>query len=121
MRTGAQARVVTRLILILAPILSASCAGSSNKPAKGNTPTLKIAVFSDGRLLVEGQPSTLLQLRESLQRLSEQHGAVWYYREAAGADPPPIAMDVLKEVVALQLPIRLSTKPDYSDNVGQQK
>jgi hypothetical protein len=42
---------------------------------------------------------------------------VWYYREAAGHEPPPIAMQVIQEIVSARLPIRLSSKPDYSDSV----
>ena len=82
-----------------------------------NTPILKIAVFSDGRLTVDGVPSSIQSLRESLRKTSEQHGVVWYYREAGQKEPPPIATDVINEVIEAHVPIRLSSKPDYSDSV----
>jgi hypothetical protein len=82
-----------------------------------NTPALKIAVFMDGRLRVDGAPSTIEELRTALHPLSEAKGVVWYYREAGQQEPPPIAMEALKEVVGARLPIRLSSKPDYSDSV----
>ena len=82
-----------------------------------NGPVLKIAVFSDGRLTVDGVPSSIQSLRESLRKTSEQHGVVWYYREAGQEDPPRIATDVIDEVIAARVPIRLSSKPDYSDSV----
>jgi hypothetical protein len=81
-------------------------------------PVLKIAVFSDGRLTVDGTPSSIQNLQESLRNLSQKNGVVWYYRESGQQEPPPIATEVLKEVIAARLPIRLSSKPDYSDSIG---
>jgi hypothetical protein len=83
-----------------------------------NTPILKVAVFADGRLTVDGAPSSIELLHESLRQLAERHGAVWYYREEGQRDPPVIAMAVMKEVVDARLPIRLSSRADYSDSVG---
>lgn len=87
-------------------------------PAKPDAPVLKIAVFMDGRLTVDGKAATVQELRESLRSLSEKHGEVWYYREAGQQDPPPVAMEVLRAVVDARLPIRLSSRPDYSDSIG---
>lgn len=64
-----------------------------------------------------GAPATLQSLRDSLHRLSAQHGVVWYYREAPQDSPPPIAMLVMQEIVESQAPVRLSSRPDYSDTV----
>ena len=50
-------------------------------------------------------------------RTREGQGEVWYYREVPEADPHPNAMKVLEAIVDQNLPIRLSTKPDYSDSV----
>jgi hypothetical protein len=83
-----------------------------------NAPILKIRAFSDGRLTVDGSASSIEKLRESLRTLAAQGGTVWYYREAANQNPPPLAMEVLSEVVTARLPIRLSSKPDYSDSIG---
>ena len=82
------------------------------------TPILKVAVFADGRFTVDGVLSSISSLRESLVQLSTQRGAVWYYRESGQQEPPPAATEVLAELMAAQLPIRLSSKPDYSDSVG---
>jgi hypothetical protein len=83
-----------------------------------DAPVVKVAVFADGRLTVDGKPSTVDGLRESLRSLSDKHGAVWYYREGGQQEPPPIAMEVMKTVAEARLPIRLSSRPDYSDSVG---
>jgi hypothetical protein len=82
-----------------------------------NAPVLKIAVFSDGRLMVNGAPASIQSLRESLHKIAGQHGVVWYYRESAEKAPPPIATEVIRELINARVPIRLSTKPDYSDSV----
>jgi hypothetical protein len=109
------------VLALLLALSFASCGGNSvpNKtPMDKETPILKIAVFSDGRLTADGAPSTIQSLRESLRKLSEEHGAVWYYRESGQNAPPPVATEVINEVMAARVPIRLSSKPDYSDSVG---
>ena len=92
---------------------------STSDPAvKSTAPVLKVAVFADGRITADGSLTTIESLRESLKRLAEQKGAVWYYREAGQAEPPPQAMLVMQAVVDNRLPIKLSTNPDYSDAIG---
>src|SRR5262249_39043967 len=91
---------------------------TAQNPVSPDAPVLKVAVFADGRLTVDGTASTIETLRESLRSLSEKHGVVWYYREAGQQEPPPIAMDVFKAVLDARLPIRLSSRPDYSDSIG---
>ncbi len=107
------------LSLLVAGILGAVgiAAPQATAPTK-DAPVLKIAVFADGGLTADGAISSIEKLKESLKTLAEHRGVVWYYRESAQQNPPLIAMDVLKEVVALRLPVRLSSKPDYSDAVG---
>ncbi|HKV05274.1 MAG TPA: hypothetical protein VJO53_09235 [Candidatus Acidoferrales bacterium] len=85
---------------------------------KPQQPIIKIAVFADGHFTVDGALSSIPSLRESLRELGRQGGAVWYYRESGQQDPPAVAMQVLNELMAARLPIRLSSKPDYSDSVG---
>lgn len=97
-----------------------ACGPSGSKgviPDK-DAPVLKIAVYSDGRLTVDGAAASIPELREELTRLKNRHGVVWYYREVGQSQPPTIAMDVMKAVVEARLPIRLSSHPDYSDSVG---
>jgi hypothetical protein len=98
-------------------------AGCGQKPASKNLTApvpvvLKVAVLSDGRLLADAQPTTLSALRELLDRLRSQGGVVWYYREGSDQEPPSIAMEVMKAVVDAGVPIRLSSRPDYSDAIG---
>ena len=113
-------------------LLLAICFGISaqvtNTPTQTNTittitpvappPIIKVAVFADGRITADGKPVTIDSLRKSFKALAAKKGAVWYYREAARREPPPQAMQVIKAVVDARLPIRLSSRPDYSDSIG---
>jgi len=79
---------------------------------------LKIAVRRDGNLTANGKPTTLAELDFTCRELAKQKGEVLYYREAAKEDPPPMALKVLEIVTRYDLPIRLSSKPDYSDSIN---
>ena len=107
-------------IMGLLSLLLGGCSKQSAPPSapSPDAPVLKVAVFADGRLTVDGTAATIQSLQVSLHTLSEKHGVVWYYREAGQQEPPPIAMDVMKAVVEAHLPIRLSSRPDYSDTIG---
>jgi hypothetical protein len=107
-------------IMGLLSFLLGGCSKQSAPPSapSPDAPVLKVAVFADGRLTVDGTAATIQLLQASLHTLSEKHGVVWYYREAGQQEPPPIAMDVMKAVVEARLPIRLSSHPDYSDAIG---
>jgi len=83
-----------------------------------DVPVLKIAVMSDGRITVDGLPATLGSVREALKRLAAQKGVVWYYREAADAKAPTESSAIIQSVIENRLPIRLSSRPDYSDAIG---
>ena len=101
-----------------------SLAGCNRQPmaTSPNAPILKIAVMADGRVTVDGSPATMESLRASLKQLAGQQGVVWYYREAGEAQPSPQSAEVVDEVMnavfETRLPIRLSSRPDYSDSIG---
>jgi len=86
--------------------------------AMRNPPILKVAVMADGRITLDGLPATIDTVRTSFKRLAEQGGVVWYYREDAGKNAPPEAKGILQAIVENRLPIRLSSRPDYSDAIG---
>jgi hypothetical protein len=83
-----------------------------------NSTVLKIAVMADGHITVDGSPATIDSLRVSLTRLAEQKGVVWYYREAGQAKAPPESTEVMQAIIENRLPIRLSSRPDFSDAIG---
>jgi hypothetical protein len=80
-------------------------------------PILKVSVLSTGSLLLDGQPVNLGDLEQAMEQGVAARASVWYYREDAGGPPHPVAMDVMKLIVRFRLPVRLSAKPDFSDEV----
>jgi hypothetical protein len=82
-----------------------------------NATILKIAVMADGRITMDGSTTTIDSLRVSLKRLADQKGAVWYYREAAQSAAPAESTEIMKAVIENHLPIRLSSRSDYSDAI----
>ena len=80
---------------------------------------LKIAITASGQINADGRPTTVEALIPILRELAKNKGEVWYYREAPLADPHPNAMKVLSAIVDNNLPVRLSSKPDYSDSIGR--
>jgi hypothetical protein len=76
---------------------------------------LKISVLAKGALLLDGHPGTFEQLDSALARVKEAKGQVWYYRETAGGQPPAESLQVFQRIMALKLPVSLSSKPDFSD------
>jgi hypothetical protein len=86
--------------------------------ANSGAPILKIAVLADGRITVNGSTATIDSVRASLKQLAEQKGVVWYYREQGHAEAPPESQHVIKALIENRLPIRLSSRPDYSDAIG---
>ena len=83
----------------------------------GSPKILKIAVHVDGSITTDGRAVTVEALVPILRDLAKEKGEVWYYREAAQAEPHPNALRVISLVTDYSLPISLSTKPDYSDVV----
>ena len=78
---------------------------------------LKIAITASGEITADGHPTSLEALIPILRELAKNKGEVWYYREAPQADPHPNAMKVLSAIVDENLPVRLSSRPDYSDSI----
>jgi hypothetical protein len=72
-------------------------------------------VLANGTVLVDGKAATLEELDSALASTKQASGQVWYYREAARGELPPVAKEVIDRLVALKLPISLSSKPDFSD------
>jgi biopolymer transport protein ExbD len=79
----------------------------------------KIKVNRDGVILLNDEAVTIEALKDSLAKVGQSAGsAVWYYRDSPAGEPHPNAMLVLQAIVDAKLPVRLSTKPDFSDFVG---
>src|SRR5206468_7913794 len=78
---------------------------------------LKIAIIASGQITADGRLTTIEALIPILRELAKEKGEVWYYREAPETEAHPNAMKVLSAIVDQNLPVRLSSKPDYSDSI----
>jgi hypothetical protein len=86
-----------------------------DQPAVHGAPVVKIWVARDGAIELNGAPSALPDVERVLA--SAAGGTVFYGRDVAAQDPHPNAMKVIELVVRNRLPIRMSTKHDFSDVV----
>jgi hypothetical protein len=80
-------------------------------------PVVRISVLTSGKVLVDGKESNLSEIKKALGRARSEKAAVWYYRESGKGEPPPQAMEVIKLVIENELPISMSSKPDFSDYI----
>ena len=87
--------------------------------ALDSSPSLKVSVLKNGKILADGKETTLSDLDRAFTELKQIGGTVWYYREAGQEEPPPQAMEVIKLVADKSLPVTLSSKPDFSDFIGE--
>jgi hypothetical protein len=79
----------------------------------------KIKVSGEGVISLNDQPVTIEELKASLLKIAQLPGsAVSYYRENAVGNPHPNAVLVLNAIIDARLPVKLSSKPDFSDWVG---
>ena len=83
------------------------------------TPVTRISVLASGKILLDGKEATIAEVRRALERVKAKRRTVWYYRESGKGEPPAHAIEIFKLIVENKLPISLSTKPDFSDNVDE--
>ncbi len=110
----------TILILIIAlTLVGCACQAEHESSSATEERHVEISVLMSGQILIDGIASTIDQVDERLTQLKSEGGTVWYYREAGQQEPPPEAMQIIKMVVENELPISLSSKPDFSDYIGE--
>lgn len=100
-----------------APTEEAASAPQETAPAAAEGPVVKIWVFEDGTIEMDGEPAGLEAVRTRFAELQKQQGVVYYGRDAPAAEPHENAMRIIELVVKNNLPVQLSSKPDFSDHV----
>lgn len=81
--------------------------------------SIRVAVFQSGAIEIDGVQATASDLGTALDRIRAKHGGVQYYQEGAGQEPTAAQMNVFKMIIDARLPVSLSSKPDFSDCVGE--
>lgn len=79
---------------------------------------LKLTVLANGELLRDGVRTSLPELEKVIRENTGTKLMVWYHREDAAKQEPPVAIELMKLLVEHRLPIRLSLRPDFSDAVS---
>jgi hypothetical protein len=123
------------LTALLAVAIALSAQGCASKPltennsSQGNVVVNKqsaidssrvarIKVDREGRIFLNEKQVSLDELKDAFARLKQDNGVVWYYRENPEGEPTAEATSVIQAIISAKLPVKLSSKPDYSDTVG---
>jgi hypothetical protein len=115
-------RIASPVLIGLVFIFLAGCYQSQfpkvdkSKMPTADSPYVKVFVSKSGEITLDGKPTDLEGLKPALASLAQKKGLVLYAREdPAAAEPPPIALEVIKLVVENKLPVRLCQTKDCSD------
>jgi hypothetical protein len=108
--------MLRRLLVVIVVVLCCA-APALNEEILLDEAILKITVQSSGAVLLGGRPTTLAALEKRLKAFKAANGSIWYYRENPAGRAPPEATTVMGLIIKYRLPVRFSTKPDFSDYV----
>jgi hypothetical protein len=78
---------------------------------------VQVQALRSGEIVMDGAPATLAMLNAKLAKIKAASGNVHYYREQPDQEPTPEQWIVFMAIVDARVPIKLSTKPDFSDSV----
>ena len=100
--------------------LGVACVGSDPAPRTPEPQYIRLFVQKDGQLELNGQQATLAEVTKALEAAPQDGStAVLYAREAPQEDPHPNGMKVMEIVVGKRLPVRFSSRRDFSDVIGR--
>ena len=86
-------------------------------PASATERVVKVTVLASGVVQLDGRPTSLPALDEELRKLKADNGVVWYHRQDPASEPPPQGAAVIQMIIKHQLPVSMSSRPDFSDYV----
>ena len=116
----------TLIIAFLMSLLFSACEkipNSSLKPPssieKSASDILKVSVFRDGRVNINGKELSIDDAVQQIGAASSSDSLVYYYREAGQEEPHPNASKIIASVIDANLAISLSSEPDFSTYVDE--
>ena len=95
-----------------------SSATTSSPMPPVDAPSAKIWISKTGAVEIDGSQVEVESVGPMLTELAQRKGVVFYGRDAAEEDPHPNGMKVLQMVIASGLPLRMSTRRDFSDAIS---
>lgn len=109
--------MVLPVLSLLAVLFAVGCASTDSMP-ESDMPVATVAVYFDDSIKLDGKTVTMAELDLALTDLAAMDGGVMFYREAVGGMASANAVKAYEAIVSKGLPVRLSTKEDFSDYVG---
>ena len=103
--------------LLIAAVLTLGIGAEPEGEAR-DMPVARVRVSQAGEIEMNGVKLTREQLRSALAKHKENGGGVMYYREKWNEPPSEEAAKAFEVVMGAELPIRMSSKPDFSDYIG---
>jgi len=115
------AKLTTIAVLLAAAAALHSCKDgpAPREDPAADGPIVKIWITKAGVIELNGKPTKLDAVGKALDDLAKQKGKVYYGRDDPEAEGHPIGSKVLQLAMDRRLPIRLSTRKDFSDYVGE--
>ena len=104
------------LVLLLLPFWA-----SISQTFAGPPRILRITVPREGKISLDGVPTSVDALRPALWDIAKNDGEVWYYNEGGKDEPQSNSLKVLSALSEYHVPIRVSTKSDFSDLTESKK
>ena len=104
--------------LLIAAVLTFNLGAAPEEGEARDTPVARVRVSQAGQIEMNGVKLTREQLGSALAKLGEQGGRVMYYREKWNEPPSEEAAKALEVIMEAGLPVRMSSKPDFSDYIG---
>jgi hypothetical protein len=92
--------------------------GTSTEREALNGPVARVRVSQAGQIEMNGVQLNREELRRALARLRAEGGRVMYYRERWNEPPSAEAAKAFEVIRDAGLPVRMSSKPDFSDYIG---
>ncbi len=111
-------KIVLAAVLALPVLGLMACSDGGGDGAVRVRPVARVSVNAEGEIFLDDREVSLDELTKALADLRERDGEVWYHRESVDGVAPPQATAVMKAVLDTKLPIRLSSKSDFSDSAG---
>lgn len=121
-RVTKKARPVSILLLagLCAAVAGSACRKKEAAPVAAPSQDQyikKVWVTKDGVIQLDGKVADFAAVEQALSAIAKRDGVVFYGRDDAREEPHPNAVKIIELITALHLPVRLSSKPDFSDAV----
>lgn len=110
-------------LMLLVEVGAPSASGPGTNPPRtmptADSPYLRIFVSKAGAISLDGKGSTLKDVAAAFDDLARNQGVVIYSREAPEEyEGHPNGVEVIRLLAERSLPVRFSTRADFSDAVG---